>query len=139
MPHRLIMVVEDDAEDRELLEDAMMELQVKQKRLYFNDALAAYGYLKTTKEELLVIISDINMPGWNGIEFKRKIDEDNKLKSKCVPFVFFSTSRDPRTVKEAYKTTTVQGYFQKPDSPKKLKSTVATILDYWKECERPNF
>lgn len=137
MPHRLIMVVEDDSEDRELFENIMSELNVTQKRLYFDNAMNAFSYLSTTQEEMFIIISDINMPGWNGLEFKKKIDANRKLRLKSIPFVFFSTSGDPKAITEAYDSLTVQGYFEKPNTPSQYKAAVASILDYWKRCKRP--
>jgi len=37
-----------------------------------------------TKEEIFLIISDLNMPGLNGMEFKKKIDSDNEKFPKVL-------------------------------------------------------
>ena len=100
-----------------------------------NDAL---NYLKTTADQPFVIFCDVNMPGLSGIEFKRRIDDDQQLRRKSIPFVFYSTSVDQKTVNEAYTQMTVQGFFQKKNSIEAIKNAIRLILDYWSECKHPN-
>jgi response regulator RpfG family c-di-GMP phosphodiesterase len=133
-----IILVDDDQEDEELLREALREIGIKNTLIHFDNCLTAFDYLKTTQAAPLIIISDINLPKKNGIEFKRQIDEDPYLRAKSIPFIFFSTSTDKPSVDTAYKELTVQGFFSKPISFEELKRIIKIIMDYWKECKHPN-
>ena len=133
-----IILVDDDREDQELVEEVLTEMQVENKRIYFFDCLKAFDYLKTTPEKPLLILCDINLPGVNGLEFKLQIDTDPQLRGKSIPFVFFSTAVDQKSVDRAYKEMTVQGFFKKENTMGGLKNSLSLILDYWKVCKHPN-
>lgn len=133
-----IIVVEDDPDDKDILEDVLKDLNITNKLIWFTNGPAAFDYLKATPELPLIIFSDVNLPIQNGIEFKWHVDNDPELRRKSIPFVFFSTSVDQHAVNEAYTKMTVQGFFQKPSSYKEIKNIIGLILDYWKICRHPN-
>jgi CheY-like chemotaxis protein len=133
-----IVVLEDDLDDQGILEDILKELGVSNKSVWFTNGPDAFHYLKTTEEQPFIIFSDVNLPGQNGIEFKRQIDNDKELRKKSIPFVFFSTSVNKNAVNEAYTKMTVQGFFKKSDKYEEIKRTVKLILDYWFLCKHPN-
>ena len=133
-----IVIVEDDADDREILEDIFLELNVSNKRVYFDNAPDAFDYLKLTEDQQCLIISDINLPKLSGLQFKKQIDSDPELRNKSIPFVFLSTSAEKASVNQAYKDMTVQGFFKKKNSMQEQKALIELILFYWKECKHPN-
>ncbi len=133
-----VIIVEDDQDDRYMLERVFEELAFANQRVYFTNGMEAFQYLKTTTEQPFLIISDMNLPGQNGIEFKRRIDQDPQLRQKSVPFVFFSTAADPGSVTTAYTEMTVQGFFQKPASYEELKAIMQLLIHYWQLCKHPN-
>lgn len=133
-----IILIDDDEEDEELLKEALDELGIENKLIRFENCIIAFDYLKRMTDNPFIIISDINLPKRNGIEFKREIDEDPLLRSKSIPFVFLSTSTDKKSVDIAYKEMTVQGFFQKPTSFQDLKRIIKLIFEYWQECKHPN-
>jgi CheY-like chemotaxis protein len=133
-----IVIVEDDKDDQELFQDILKEIGVQNELLFFVRCSEAYHYLKTTPEQPFIIISDVNLPEQNGVEFKRSIDEDPELRQKSIPFVFLSTSVEKKLVDTAYKEMTVQGFFQKKPNYGELKSVLRMIVEYWKECRHPN-
>ena len=133
-----IVIVEDDIDDQQIMDDILKEIGIQNRLVYFGKCQKAFSYLKESKEQPFIILSDVNIPEQNGIEFKRQIDEDPELRARSIPFVFFSTSADKKSVDTAYKEMTVQGFFQKPFSYEDLKKTLRLIIDYWKECKHPN-
>lgn len=133
-----VILVDDDIEDIELVSSSLVELGIKNKIVHFNNCESAFQYLKTTTEAPFIILSDVNLPPQGGIEFKRRIDEDTQLRAKSIPFVFFSTSVDKKSVDTAYKEMTVQGFFEKANSYKDLKTVMKIIMDYWMVCRHPN-
>ena len=108
-----IVIIEDDADDKLIFEEILQDLKVKNKLVWFMHSTDAYQYLMTTADQPFLIFCDVNIPGDNGLEFKRQIDGNPFLRRKSIPFVFYSTSVDQYAVNEAYTTMTVQGFFQK--------------------------
>jgi CheY-like chemotaxis protein len=133
-----IIIVEDDLDDQEFVESAIRNAGIQNRIIFFANGGEAFNYLLTTIEQPMIILSDVNMPKMNGVEFKRKIDEDKKLREKSIPFVFFTTSIEKSTVTETYTQMTVQGFFQKSYSLDELNSTIKLIMDYWKLCKHPH-
>jgi len=133
-----IVIVEDDIDDQEIITDLLQELKVANKLVFFFKCTDAYHYLKASAQQPFVILCDINLPGMNGLDFKRQIDDDQELRQKSIPFIFFSTSDDKRIVIEAFTEMTVQGYFKKSSSIPELKKVLSVIIDYWKLSKHPN-
>jgi CheY-like chemotaxis protein len=133
-----IILVDDDPDDEELLREVLHHLGVKNKMIHFDDCFTAFDYLKNTTDKPFIILSDLNLPRQSGIEFKRRIDHDPVLRSKSIPFIFFSTSIEKKEVDIAYKEMTVQGFFQKTNSLQELKTVIKLIMDYWHWCRHPN-
>jgi response regulator RpfG family c-di-GMP phosphodiesterase len=133
-----IILIEDDADDKGIFSDVLNDLQVENKLIWFNRSDDAFDYLQTTTDQPFVIFSDVNLFGQNGIELKRRIDNDHKLRKKSIPFVFYSTYVDQQMVNEAYTKMTVQGFFQKCDIYEEIKASIKLILDYWRNCRHPN-
>ena len=131
-----IIIIEDDIDDVDLLKDAFIELKTQNKILYFLDGIAAYEYLTHNIEHPFLIISDINLPKIDGIELREKIHNNEQLRLKCIPYLFFTTSANQKFVIEAY-SRSVQGFFQKPSSYTELVRVMGNIVEYWKDCQSP--
>jgi DNA-binding NarL/FixJ family response regulator len=78
------------------------------------------------------------MPKLNGMELREKIHNNEDLRMKSIPYLFFSTSAEQQHVIEAY-SRSIQGFFIKPNDYGKLKNTIRKIIEYWQECESPNY
>ncbi len=82
-----------------------------------------------------IILSDINMPKMNGIEFLKELREDEKLKHLCVYMV--TTSNDEADIAGAY-AYNVAGYILKPVDISHFEGTFRVLSDFWKLCEFPS-
>jgi CheY-like chemotaxis protein len=133
-----IIVIEDNTGDEFLLKEIFKVLNFQNEIIFFGDGENALSYLTNTEIEPFIIISDINMPKLNGLELRQKIHENERLRIKCIPYLFFTTAAQQKQVIDAY-STSVQGFFIKPHSLEKLKSTLKIIIEYWLECESPNY
>ncbi len=131
-------MIEDDIEDQEILMVIFKDLDFKNEIVYFSDGEEALKYLVETKTKPFLILSDINMPKLTGFELRQKIRTDEHLNLKCIPYLFFTTTSNQKAVVDAY-SQSVQGFFVKPSSIEKLTHTIKTIVEYWNECEAPNF
>src|SRR5690242_13271426 len=122
-----VVITEDDTDDKDVLEGILKELGIPNKLVWFTNSEDAFHYLKTTTEIPFIIFSDVNLPGHNGMDFKRRIDEDDELRRKSIPFVFYSTVASQQVVNEAYTQMTVQGFFKKSDSYEETRKIIRTI------------
>lgn len=133
-----IILIDDDTDDKDVLQDILRDLNIPNPVIWFNNCEEGFFYLTATTEQPYVIFCDVNIPGLTGIEFKRKIDEDKALRKKSIPFVFISTAVSQKVVNDAYTHMTVQGFFQKKNSYEEQKRMIKLILDYWEHCRHPN-
>ena len=133
-----IILIEDDADDKDVFQDILKDLEVANPVIWFQNCDDAFSFLKTTSEQPFIIFCDVNLPGLSGIKCKGQIDDDKELRKKSIPFVFCSTVIDQKTVDEAYTKMTVQGFFQKKNTYSELKETIKLIVAYWEECKHPN-
>jgi CheY-like chemotaxis protein len=132
-----IVIVEDDMDDQYFIRSICEKLGVTAELIFFNDGLRALNYLESTESKTFLILCDINMPVMNGIELRRKIQENKFLRQKSIPFVFLSTAARQREVEEAYDLT-VQGFFVKASQLTEMEKSLELILNYWLKCKHPN-
>ena len=125
-------------DDQEILSNIFKELNYGNELIFFGDGLNALEYLTNTDTEPFLILSDINLPILNGLELREKLHNNEELRIKSIPYLFFSTSAEQKHVVDAY-SKSVQGFFVKPSNYKTLKSTIIKIVEYWQECVSPNY
>lgn len=133
-----IIIIEDDLDDQEMLSEVFRDLNYKNEIIYFVDGEAALTYLTDSDVEPFIIFSDINMPRLSGMELREKIHQNEDLRLKSIPYLFFSTSAEQRHVVNAY-SKSVQGFFVKPTNYKEIKDTISAIVTYWSKCVSPNY
>lgn len=131
-----IIIIEDDHDDQEVLKEVFEELQIRNLLRFFTSCMQAFDYLLTTIEKPFLIISDINLPAMTGFELKEKINQDEFLRKKNIPFVFLSTNSDTSVIAKAYDIL-AQGYFVKPVKLIDIKGMMQSIIQYWTFCSRP--
>jgi len=132
-----VIIIEDDADDREILQLIFKKLNYKNEILFFEDGEAALAYLNNPTALPFIILSDINMPRLNGFDLKRKLQTDAALQVKCIPYLFFSTAINQQAVINAY-SLSAQGFFIKESNLKELENTIKLVMDYWQKCAAPN-
>ena len=133
-----IVIIEDDVDDQDILTEIFKELNYINKLIFFGDSVKALEYLTDTDIEPFLVLSDINMPKLNGMELREKVHNNEDLRLKSIPYLFFSTSAEQKHVIDAY-SRSIQGFFVKPSNYEKLKKVIVKIVEYWQECESPNY
>ncbi|HKR03988.1 MAG TPA: response regulator [Bacteroidia bacterium] len=133
-----IIVIEDDEDDRIFMEEVFTKLNYKNEIVFCEDGEKALEYLIQTPIEPFIILSDINMPKLNGMALREQVHNNEDLRLKCIPYLFFTTSANQDHVIDAY-SKSVQGFFVKPNSMEKLANIIRKIVEYWQECESPNY
>ncbi len=132
-----ILIAEDDPEDQEVLKEVFSSLGIKNQLRFFENGKELLNYLLTTTEQPFLIISDVNLPGMNGHEVKKRINENVMLRVKSIPFIFLTTTVDPTVLENAY-LLMVQGYFQKENTIEGITKQIRNIMEYWISCKHPN-
>jgi CheY-like chemotaxis protein len=133
-----IMIIEDDADDQELLQEAFSTLDYPNTVIFFSNGNDALNYLDQTSVPPVLIISDINMPKINGFELRERINRSQALRKLDIPFVFLSTLSQKEAVANAGSVPDL-GFFTKPNSMNDLRNTIKTIVEYWCSAVRPLF
>jgi CheY-like chemotaxis protein len=132
-----IIVIEDDADDQELLVEIFQKLGYENKIIYFQDGNDALDYLNKSDVQPFLILSDINMPKLDGFQLRNRVFTNEQLQTKCIPYLFFTTAANKKSVIDAY-TMSVQGFFVKPTSMQAFENTIRKIVEYWQECIAPS-
>jgi len=132
-----IILIDDEQYEEDFLNNCLAELDYDVEVKYFGTATEAFAYLKSSKEDTFLVISDMHMPGMSGIELKEKIDSDPDTKLKSIPFVFATTAPTKEGIIQAYKHN-IQGFFKKPVDLNDLKSVISVIVRYWSINLHPN-
>jgi CheY-like chemotaxis protein len=132
-----IIIVDDDVDDHFIFQEIATNMKLSNTLIFFRNGLEALHYLQKTTQRPFIIFCDLNMPTMDGLQLRREINNDEELKRKSIPFVFFTTAATSSQVQEAYDLT-VQGFFLKESSFLKTEQTFKLILDYWDTCKHPN-
>lgn len=133
-----IIIIEDDVDDQEILEQVFESLSYPNEIIFFSDAEKALDFLIETTVDPFIIFSDINMPRLSGIELREKIHQNENLRLRSIPYLFFSTTAEQSHIINAY-SKSIQGFFIKPNSYTEFQDTIKTIMEYWSKCVAPNY
>ena len=132
-----IIIIDDDDDDLELIKQAFEALKVENEIIIFNDGHAFLDYMRETDKKTFFILCDINMSKIDGLELKKLIHDDERLRIKCVPFLFLATIGASSSIMRAY-SFDVQGYFIKPNTFDEIKRLLKNIMTYWTVSQHPN-
>jgi len=72
-----------------------------------------------------VIISDINMPEMNGLEFLEELKKDSLL--KAIPAIVISTEGSEKRIQDAYDLG-ARGFIKKPFLPEEIKKVLYEVI-----------
>lgn len=133
-----IIIVEDDPDDQFILQEIFEELNYKNQLIFFKDGVETLLFLQNTEIEPFLLMSDINMPKLNGMALREKVHNNEDLRKRTIPYLFFTTSAEQKHVIDAY-SRSIQGFFIKPAEYDEIKNTIRKIVEYWQQCESPHY
>jgi two-component system chemotaxis response regulator CheY len=81
---------------------------------------------KEKKKRINLIISDINMPKMNGLEFLRKVKDKNSL-FRFIPVIILTTERE-ESLKRKGREYGAAGWMTKPFKPELLLSVIKKFI-----------
>jgi two-component system, chemotaxis family, chemotaxis protein CheY len=119
-----VLIVDDSTVMRKIVERSL-----RQAGLDLGEVLeasnGAEGLAEVQKGHLDLILSDINMPAMDGLEFLRSLASVELAKG--VPVVMITTEGSEARVVEAL-SMGAKGYIRKPFTPEQVKERVAPLL-----------
>ena len=126
----LILVVDDDADDREIMKDAFSAASEKQECLFLENGDKLLDYLRHNITNGLpsLILLDWNMPGKDGREILKEIKTNKQL--SFIPVVVFTTSSAPHDRTTSYELG-ANCFITKPDTYNKLVELAHSITQLW--------
>ncbi len=128
-----ILLVEDDAGDIDLTEEALEESKLKINLNVVRDGVEAIAYLRregeyanATRPDLILL--DLNLPRKNGREVLQDLKSDDNL--KYIPVVVLTTSDTDEDISGAYGLG-ANCYVNKPLGMEEFAKIVRSIEDFW--------
>ncbi len=129
-----ILIAEDDADDRFLMQTALDESKSEDKIKFVENGIELLNYLnglKASNGEIHYpdfILLDLNMPKMDGREALKTLKSNSEFKK--IPVIVFSTTKNELEVKRCYELG-ANTYVVKPVSFDSLVETIQHIRNYW--------
>jgi CheY-like chemotaxis protein len=131
----VILMADDDADDRMLARDAMVESRLANPFVVVEDGQELMDYLHRTGKYATrdaprpgLILLDLNMPRMDGREALQAIKNDPEL--RCIPVVVLTTSKTEEDVLRSYDLG-ANSFITKPVTFERLVEIVSALGLYW--------
>lgn len=133
--NRTVLYADDDADDRELFQSAIMQIMPDANLTMVSDGVELMALLNNDVLFPDIIFLDLNMPCKNGAECLMEIRAEQKFDK--IPVVVLSTSYEQGSIDFAFNNG-ADKYVSKPNSYSVLKTSIGKILSLNWESEREN-
>jgi CheY-like chemotaxis protein len=122
-----ILIADDDVEDIELIEDAILDVEPAVELHKFTNGRTAIEYLNSWDDQELpcLIILDYSMPEINGSQVLSRIKDQRRFHT--IPKIVLSTSNAPLHMHECLANGATE-YIVKPDNMKALMELAHKLL-----------
>lgn len=132
----VVLIAEDDEEDRMLVEEAVQEARMVHDVRFVEDGHGLLDYLRhrgdyanpASSPRPDVILLDLNMPNKGGLEALEEIKADPNLRQ--IPVVVLTMSRAKEDIFHSYDGG-VAGFITKPVTFQGLVEAMRTVGEYW--------
>ena len=124
-------IVDDEIDIVNLFRDALSS--IKGLSIFtFTDPITAFEHIKMNKSKYAIVISDLRMPGINGMELVYKIKKVNPL-VRTLLMTAFEVSDN--VFEEGIKNNIIDGFLQKPLKLSALESEVHKQINIYKKTK----
>jgi CheY-like chemotaxis protein len=133
----VILMAEDDADDRMLAKEAFEESRLQNDLRFVEDGEETMDYLRRQGKfneqnapRPSVILLDLNMPRKDGREVLEELKKDHDLRT--IPVVVLTTSKAEEDIVRSY-CSGASGFVVKPVTFQGLVEVLRTVGEYWLE------
>jgi DNA-binding NtrC family response regulator len=135
--NRIVSVVDDDLATTKLFHEALSENIDSVSVFSFNDPIMAFEHFVKNKENCVLVISDLRMPGLNGLELLKKV----KTLNPNVRTVLMSAYNfeEEELYQEYMKETLINSTIAKPVTMNRLYQIVREELDAPAKIAKENY
>lgn len=125
-----IVIADDDADDRFLLQSVFEESGLPNPTVYVKDGLELIEYIRRSNHDYSVglILLDLNMPRMDGREVLKILKSEPQLRK--IPVVVLTTSKAEQDINDCYDLG-ANCYIAKPASFEVFNDTIATLIKFW--------
>jgi len=122
-----ILIADDDLEDLELIEEAIIAVEPEAELHKFTNGFTAMEYLNSRRDNELpcLIILDYNMPELNGSQWLSSVK--NQTRYDQIPKIILSTSDAPVHIQECIDSGAAE-YIVKPDTLMGLQNIAKRLV-----------
>ena len=128
-----LLVVDDDARIRELLEVAVRRTSAFGSVVFAQDGAAALQTLRSGDHQVDVVLTDLSMPVMDGLEMVRQLRSDPQ--SREIPVIMFSSSNRPNDRDEALSAGCC-AFFEKPANLTGLEALLGRLPAIARDCAK---
>ena len=135
MQKRFILIAEDDADDRFLLQTAFEENGFTDSLEFVDNGISLMEFLTKVQQSKTLdinypafILLDLNLPKKDGREVLKEIKQHADLKK--IPVVVFTTAKNEHEIRRCYEYG-ANSYVVKPVSFEALVKVIRDVRNYW--------
>jgi CheY-like chemotaxis protein len=134
-----VLVVEDNADDRELLLYQLQKAGMADHVKFISDGREALNFLtvddpQIVADELVAVFLDLKLPSLSGLELLRRLRKDGLFQT--TPVIVMTSSNDPRDLEECRRLH-VTNYVSKPVTLTSFSKAVADIFHLPRASSQP--
>lgn len=138
---KFILLVEDNPDDVLLTKRAFKKNNIMNELLVVTSGIEALDFLlyrgqhkDRPRENPVIILLDIQLPGINGIEVLEQIRENPS--TELIPVIMLTSSKEDQDLIQSYKNG-ANSYIRKPVDFTQFVSTVSQLGMYWLVLNEP--
>jgi two-component system response regulator len=134
-----VLVVEDNADDRELLLRQLRKTGMADQVKFISDGKEALLFLTASDqqpadEDLIAIFLDLNLPSLSGLDLLRLLRQNETLQD--TPVIVMTSSNNPRDLEECRRLRVTQ-YVSKPVTFTSFSKAVADVFHLPRNADSP--
>jgi len=128
---RYLIYADDDEDDQEIMKELLPEMVPGMGLITKDNGMEVLNFLNEISQQSefpVLIILDLNMPGWDGIQTLKEIRKEGRYSN--VPILIFSTTNNASDRQQALSEGAV-GFVSKPSHYTELQTIIKSFTFYF--------